>query len=156
MKLSTAVAAFALATLLPVMPALTQSEGDPNCRSDGYCPVYGGSGEILYYTRPTGYFSSDSGRSYLGSAPPPDEDSPVATPPAAEGPGFRPKQFDPCNAGLFTPNTPRVQYAGYGFSHIPQRQQRISVTVPEGEELYILHLSNVVLNLEEVKQFPCG
>jgi hypothetical protein len=151
MKLSTAVAAFALATLLPVMPALTQSEGDPNCRSDGYCPVYGGSGEILYYTRPSGYFSTDEGRSYLGSAPAPDEDSSVVNPTNA-GPTFRTKGAEPCNVSFIRPNTSLLQNAKLGFSHIPQRRQRASVTVAEGAELYILHLAqgepneNVVLN----------
>lgn len=76
MKISALTTAF-LAALTLAAPVFAQSEGDPNCTSDGYCPVYGMDGAILYYTRPANWFSSADGQEFLATAAAPEEDTPV-------------------------------------------------------------------------------
>jgi hypothetical protein len=68
-------AALAASVFMSFGPVSAQTA--PGCTDDGFCPVLGADGSVLYFNRPAGFFSTDEGQAILETLTV-DEDSAVA------------------------------------------------------------------------------
>lgn len=57
------LAALAASVFMSFGPVSAQTA--PGCTDDGFCPVLGADGSVLYFNRAPGFFSTDEGQAIL-------------------------------------------------------------------------------------------